>query len=70
MPTSLTPAQFELLARAAEAPMAASTLRTHSELRWLEHLGLVELDRDGRFAITATGEARLTGVAADSQIDA
>ena len=67
---TLTASQLALLAKTASGSMSASTLRAHSELRWLEHLGLVELDDDGRFAITADGLARLAGEATDSQIDA
>lgn len=42
--------------------MASPILKMHSKVRWLEHQGLVELDPDARFAITAAGEVRLTGV--------
>ena len=66
----LTDLQLALLAKTASSAVAASTLRTHSELRWLEHLGLVALDGSGRFAITADGLARLAGEAEDSRIDA
>lgn len=66
----LTPNQFALLARVEAAALSASTLRTHSELRWLEHLGLVAVNRDGRFAITADGLARMAGEAGNSRIDA
>lgn len=49
--------------------MSASTLRSYSELRWLEHLGLVALDEAGRFGVTADGVARLANEHAGSGID-
>lgn len=69
MPYALTPKQLELLAKTSQEPLAASTLRSHSELRWLEQLRLVALDADGRFGTTADGLARLRGEDADSRID-
>ncbi len=62
----LTPEQLLHLARMSSAALAASTLRDLSELRWLEHLGLVTVDPQGRFTITVDGQARLEAKAVDS----
>ncbi len=61
MPHRLTPNQLALLAESAAGGMVPSTLRALSELRWLEHLGLVARNADSRFAITPEGRARLLG---------
>ena len=65
----LTPNQLALLARADSAALTASTLRAYSEMRWLQHLGLVTVDGEGRFAITPAGAARLAIEPRDSRLD-
>ena len=59
MARPLTLDQRSLLTNAATQALIAPTLRALSDLRWLEHLGLLVIDDDGRFAITAEGIARL-----------
>lgn len=68
MSHQLTQHQLFLLARVRSAPLVPATLRVHSELRWLEHLGLVAFDGKGHVVITAQGLARLGG-AADQQLN-
>ena len=60
--------QLALLAKSA-AGLAPSTIRALSELRWLEHLGLVVSDLPGRFLITGEGRARLLFEAAGPGLD-
>lgn len=64
----LTEAQVVLLSESGSGT-TPSTLRTLSELRWLEHLGLVAVHESTRFQITRAGRARLQGEAADSRLD-
>ncbi len=64
----LTEGQLATLARASEG-LAPVTLRELSELRWLEHLGLVAVHDGALFHITKAGHSRLVGETADLRVD-
>lgn len=61
MPFALNHDQLALLSSAEPAGVAARTIRAHSELRWLAHLGLLCTDDGARHRLTDAGRLRLAG---------
>jgi hypothetical protein len=59
MPPALNHVQLCLLSSAEPAGVAARTIRAHSELRWLAHLGLLCTDDGSRHCLTDAGRLRL-----------
>ena len=51
--------QVALLCSAEPGGVAARTLRGHSELRWLAHLGLLSTDDGARHRLTEAGRRRI-----------
>lgn len=51
--------QIALLCAAEPEGLAARTLRAHSELRWLAHLGLLSTDDGARHRLTEAGLRRI-----------
>lgn len=62
MPNPLSRRQIALLAEAESSGVAARTMRAHSELRWLEHLGLLSTRDGARHELTDSGRRALMGV--------
>jgi len=59
MPPDLNHVQLALLSSAEPAGVAARTIRAHSELRWLAHLGLLCTDDGAKHRLTDAGRLRL-----------
>ncbi len=59
MSRALNVAQAALLAATAGRGLIPVTLRTLSDLRWLEYLGLVRAETGGRYVLTDAGRIQL-----------
>jgi hypothetical protein len=56
---ALNHVQLALLSSAEPTGVAARTIRAHSELRWLAHLGLLCSDDGANYLLTDSGRLRL-----------
>ena len=62
MSRRLTPHQVDLLMAVNQGSIAPVTLRLASELRWLEHLGLVDACDGVRYSLTEAGRRQVDQV--------